>query len=370
MDKKYLLIILVILVSTISFLRSFLGLIGIVPWHIGYSDIFNEDRIKPATAFQIPYLEKPIEYPIITGFFIYLMWFFGKNLLGYALLSYLFLTSFAVITALFLYRLCQLLKVNDNRILQFFVFAPSLLFFSVFNWDIMAVMLMVVSIYYFHKNKYGLASFMLALGFNAKLFPAVILPFMLLKTNNKHRITIVLVFLLTFLALNLYFITSSFDMWKLTYSAHAIRNPNTDSIWHLTGLQKNIVNLLSSGLFLLFYTLLVIHHKKFDLAALGTLSISGLLALTKIFSPQYILWMLPFFVLLPYLGKWIFYGLELTNIIVFFSTTALLLLSKNLTLSLASGTFVILRFLLLCFLILFISHKFNKLAIFTKTKGI
>src|SRR3989338_8377099 len=113
MNKKILITIIIIIISTLSFSRSFLGLIGIIPWHYGYSDIFNEDRIIPE-AKKIPYMEKPIEYPIITGFFIYFMGYFGKNLLGYAVLTWIFLTLSVIITALVLHQLCEVHNINKS----------------------------------------------------------------------------------------------------------------------------------------------------------------------------------------------------------------------------------------------------------------
>lgn len=347
MDKKYVIVAFVIIVSTLSFARSFLGLIGIIPWHIGYSDIFNYDRINPATAAQVPYVEKPVEYPVITGFFIYLMWLFGRNLLGYALLSYISLTLFAVITALFLYKLCSLLKIPHNRLWWFFALAPSMLLFNIFNWDMLAVMFMTLSVYYFYKEKPGLAALFIGLGFNAKLFPAVLLPIMFLKAGKKERMKMSLIFLAAFLVLNSYFIFNNYELWKATYSFHSIREPNIDSIWHLTGLSVSMVNSLSAALFLLFYLILIVNHKKFDFISMSFLSIALLLIFAKIFSPQYILWALPFFVLLPHLNKGLFYLLESANIIVFFTTAAWILSIKNIVLLGISNVFVIARAMLL-----------------------
>ncbi|MBI3035925.1 hypothetical protein HYY71_06405, partial [Candidatus Woesearchaeota archaeon] len=103
MERKLsLAIAIVVIISAISFARSFFGMAGVIPWHYGYSDIFNEDRINPALAQRMPYLESPVEYPLITGFFIYFMWLLGKSLLGYAIFTWVFLTMSAVATAIIL----------------------------------------------------------------------------------------------------------------------------------------------------------------------------------------------------------------------------------------------------------------------------
>src|SRR3989338_9706831 len=116
MNKKILITIIIIIISTLSFARSFLGLVGIIPWHYGYSDVFNVDRINLLNTQKIPYLEVQIEYPVITGFFIYLMWHFGKSLLGYALLTYAFLTIFALIAAIYLYKFTREPNTDEKKI--------------------------------------------------------------------------------------------------------------------------------------------------------------------------------------------------------------------------------------------------------------
>ncbi|MBI4452373.1 DUF2029 domain-containing protein [Candidatus Woesearchaeota archaeon] len=366
--EKLLIISFVLIVSFLSFARSFSGLIGVLPWHLGYSDIFNEDRISPSTALKIPYVEKPVEYPIIIGFFIYLMWLFGKSLLGYALLSFVFLTLASIITALTLYKLCGLLNIEKGRIWVFFVFAPSMIAFGIFNWDMLAVMFAVLAIYYYCKNKRGWAALFLALGFNAKLFPVLILPFMLLKTDYKNRIKMLLIFLFVSLALNLYFAINSYEVWKNIFTFHSLREPNIDSIWYLAGLKVGFINRLSTALYSAAYLLLLYYHKKLDVVKIIFISLMLFLLFTKVFSPQYLLWILPFFVLIC-ISKVYFYILELANIAVFFFTTYWLVGLKQPLFLYLSHFFVIVRTLVLVYILYSLLNK-HKFAIFTKTKNI
>ena len=363
-------VVFTIIVLMISFARSFLGLIGAIPWHYGYSDVFNEDRIGIEAAKKIPYLETPIEYPLITGLFIYAMWFLGRSLLGYAALTWLFLTVFAVVTAIALHKLCGLLNVGKKRIFWFYIFAPSLVFFGVYNWDIIAVMLMVLAVYFFYRHQHAWAAVFLGLGFNAKLFPVILLPIMLLKSGLRQGVKIALVFLLTFLVLNIYFIANSFDVWKETYSFHSSREPNIDSAWALTVLGTSAINTLSAVLFLLFYSALIFYHKKHDFPALGFASLILFLLFNKVFSPQYVLWILPFFVLSSNISKKLFYSLEATNLIVFFSTSYFILASKGYVFLAASHISVIARSLLLAYLLYIILAKSasSDIAILKTTK--
>ncbi len=369
MNKKILIVIFVVLVSFISFSRSFLGLIGAVPWQYGYSDVFNEDRINPVTALKLPYLEVTIEYPLITGFFIYLAWFFGKSLLGYAILSYVLLTLFAIIAAMTLYKLCGILNAAKNRLWMFFVFAPSMIVFNIFNWDIIAVMFMVLAIYSYYRNKFIWASLFLALGFNAKLFPVLLLPIMLLKTGWKNKIKISLTFVITCIFLNIYFMIKNFSVWKSTYIFHSLRQPNIDSVWVLTGLNTQTINILSLALFLLFFALLVYNHKKYDTIKMGFLAVLLFLIVNKIFSPQYMLWLLPFFVLSSFITKIPYYVLEVSNLIVFFATSTWILASKEFMFLFISHISIVVRSIILVYL-LYIIIKSSASNMETNTKNI
>lgn len=351
MGKKLLIVVLVLIVFTISFTRSFLGLIGAVPWHYGYSDVFNEDRIDEELAKQIPYLERPIEYQILTGFFIYLIWYLGKSLLGYAIFTWVLLTIFAIIAAIALYKLCELLKIGKERIFWFYIFAPSLIIFGVYNWDVIAVMLTVLAVYFFYKNKFGFSAIFLSLGFNAKLFPVLILPLMLLKTNIKQGIKVFSIFLITSLILNLYFIIYSFDVWKITYLFHGLREPNMDSIWSLTNLSTSTINMLSIVLFLIPYMVLIFFHRKYDLISLSLASIALFLVCNKIFSPQYIIWLLPFFALSQTMTRKMFYSLETANLVVFFSISHWLLAAKEQVYLTISNISTIARSLILAYIV-------------------
>lgn len=351
MNQKLWIVLLVLAVSVISFGRSFLGFVGVIPWNYGYSDIFNEDRINPELGNKIPYLKTPVEYPLITGFFVYAMWHFGKNILGYSLLTGIFLSLCSVITAIALYGLCDIFEIRKQKTYLFFIFAPSLMLFSIYNWDIIAVMFTVLALYSFSKSQFLLSGVFLSLGFNAKLFPVILLPLMMLKTDFKNSVKMAAMFLIVSLALNGYFIVNSFEVWKATYTFHAAREPNMDSTWALTHLGVDIVNILSAALFLLAYLILAFNHKKYDLVTISFMSILLFLVFNKVFSPQFILWLLPFFVLSQAISKKEFYLLEFLNIAVFFSTAYWLLASRLDGILLISQISVVLRSLILAYLV-------------------
>ncbi len=311
-------IILTIVASTISALISYPGFSSTIPYYIGYSDIniFTQKAIDPT----FPYIGKDIEYPVITGVFIHTMGLFGNNF--YYITSSVFLTLFAVITSIFLYKIVETLKLDKKKLIYFYILTPTFLFFTIYNWDIIAVMFVSMSFYFFIKEKPVKSSVFLALAVASKLYPAVFLIPFLFKTKREKRSKFLVVFVLVFLFVNSYFMLSNFNGWLFTYNFHNTRSANYDSIfgviqYFIPSISSSFVNIVSLALFGISYILLVILRRKRDIFELCFMSILLFLFFNKVFSPQFLLWTLMFFVLIRF-NKKIFYSLEASNFLVFF----------------------------------------------------
>jgi len=114
--------------------------------------------------------------------------------------------------------------------------------------------------------------------------------------------------------------------WFYFFSFNATRMPNVDSLWNVLGLMisslldVNAINKISFVLFALSSRWLCGILKKGEVEA-GFFGVTLLFLLsTKVFSPQYLLWLLPFFALVLPPSKKLFYALELSNAVVLFST--------------------------------------------------
>src|SRR3989338_6081699 len=351
------LIIIFIISSLFCFTVKYLGMKEVIPWFIGYSDIspFNKIALQPG----LPYIDKDVEYPAITGLFIHLTGL-GKTKENYFLLSSFFLVLFGLLTLITLYKLVLEKGIDKKRLIIFFAAAPSILFFMIYNWDLIAIFFTVLSLYFFRQKKDVSAAIFLSLGFNAKLFPILLLPIMLLKRDSIIKwVKIIFSFFITSIIVNIYFIIKNFDGWLFFYTFNSLREPNPDSMWGIiyrfSGIEIKLIGLISLVLFLIFYLFIIFYYRKKNIYYLGAASILLFLIFNKVFSPQYILWLLPFFILIPKLNKISFYSLEISNLIVLFSILPWIFIIPKIDLFLnISQFFVIVRHIIMIYLVYFI----------------
>lgn len=365
-----------------------IGLIKGAPAWIFYSDTlgFYEKTTTPGFF----YLDKNIEYPVIIGLFLQLMGYFSASRAGYFIFSSLFLVLAAVLATYFLHKLAS--EENEKRILKYWIFAPSMVVFLTYNWDIFAILFIVVALYLVKENSNEvnishirtnmtykennendkkrnlMAAGFLALGASAKLYPIIYLAPLFLKAKDwSERIKIILVFGLTLLAVNLPFMILNFSGWSYFVRLNSERNSNPDSIWTIArfffrDLGVPGINSISLILFLAAAGLLLWKFRRESFLKLCFGLTILFLLFNKVFTPQYLMWLLPFFVLLPELKAKEFYFLEFSNLAVFFSILPWFFLGHDMFYFYLSAPFVILRHLMLIFMLWHIlTTRFNAL---------
>ncbi|MFX1518586.1 MAG: glycosyltransferase 87 family protein [Promethearchaeota archaeon] len=324
-ENVYVFLMLIAFIGVLSAYFHAVNALHKLPMHIAYSDILA--FYGKATEPGLPYIDKLIEYPVITGFFIHFMGVLGENYVGYYFQTSLFLILFATAATFVLYQFPE--KKDEKRLVIYWIFAPSMFFFLIYNWDIIAVFLVIIAFSAIKQDKDYLASLFLALGFSSKFYPIIYLfPLLLKKKEIAEWIKIIGVFGVTTLIINLFFMFSNFEGWYYFISFNSLRPPNLDSIWGAIdfflhyGLSISRMNMLSLFLIATSSILLMWNFRQEEstIKFCFTLTLIFLL-FNKVFSPQYLLWLLPFFVLLPQFEKKVFYALELSNLIVFFTIT-------------------------------------------------
>lgn len=250
-----------------------------------------------------------VEYPVLTGLFLWFTGLFVDDGNAFLKVSALFLMPFGSITAYLLGRM------TGWRALMWAA-SPALVWYSFHNWDLLVVAAVVAGIWSWYRGHSIAAAIWFGIGGALKMYPILfVAPLALERWHAGKKADAARVFAAgagALIALNLPFMLINFSGWWATYDFHKVRGPNFDSIWGLLAdgsssewLFVPKLNLLVAVLTVSWFGLALgagwWRAKKEGvypfLQVAGALLISFLLW-NKVHSPQYTLWLLPFFVVL------------------------------------------------------------------------
>lgn len=257
-----------------------------------------------------------IEYPVLTGMFMWASSLPVQDADGWFRLSALLLAPFAVLIA---YLLTQM----SGRRALLWAAAPALVLYAFHNWDLLVVTASVTGFWLWWKRKFGWAGLLFGIGAALKMYPILFLaPLVLDRLHAGDRKNAIVgggAGIGGVLAANLPFMLWNWQGWLATYAFHKQRGPNFDTIWYLgwPNWMPDRVNLVSGGLTVLFFlgclvagVALARGRRRFPFLQVCAALLATFLLWNKVHSPQYTLWLLPFFVLLRVsIGWWVAYAL-------------------------------------------------------------
>ncbi len=257
-----------------------------------------------------------IEYPVLTGLFMWFAGLFADNANGYLIITSALLAPFALVTALWLGRMARW------RALMWAA-SPAIVLYAFHNWDLIAVAACVAGIWLWFRDRDLFAAVAFGVGGAVKLYPAFLLAPLVLYVARKRGWTpaaaVAGAGAGALIAVNLPFALANFEGWLATYRFHSLRSGNFDSIWNLgfSSVEPSALNLLTGGLTAgAFVAALAVgwarsaRGQMFPFVPVGAAMVAAFLLFSKVHSPQYTLWLLPFFVLcaIP-VGWWVAYTL-------------------------------------------------------------
>jgi uncharacterized membrane protein len=172
------------------------------------------------------------------------------------------------------------------------------------NWDLWAIATMMLAIYWFDRKQYLHSSLVLSLSISTKFLPVFLLipiGFILWRDEKvKELIKYLIVVASTWLVINLPFVLTTPTGWSRFYRLNLERGADWGSFWlalQQLGITLTNLNYLSVLLLLIALTsvALLLFELKYTptLASVAFIVLASVMLASKVYSPQYVLWLTP-----------------------------------------------------------------------------
>jgi uncharacterized membrane protein len=253
-------------------------------------------------AHPFPYVDDRIEYPVLTGIFMTVPAAFAHGINEYLRFTSIGLWACAVGCVSVLWSI-------DRKAAWCFALCPLLLVYSVINWDLFAILLMLLGWRAYIRQRYVAAGAWLALGTFAKLFPAFLLVFCLVELVRswRARATPTAAADLTRFAasatvasvvVNVPFMVLAFHNWSYFWSFNASRNNHSGLLCWLHILSNTRLGPTNAVLTAITLAALAIGAiavwRSARVAHVAALVFFVFMLIEKVYSPQYTLWLVMF----------------------------------------------------------------------------
>jgi uncharacterized membrane protein len=241
--------------------------------------------------------EKSVEYPVITGV---VMW--ATTYISHSFKSYF--NANAILIALLFFALLLLLRRSHPQYWYLLPLSPAVIGSLYINWDLWAIATMLLAIYWFDRKAEVASALALGVSISTKFLPVFLLiPISIIlfrQAKIKNLLKYVTYTALTFLAINLPVYLTTPDGWWRFYSLNLHRGSDWGSMWYALsnlGIDLTHQNYLSVLCALIGMTALAIF--LLQLRSVPTLAHTAIFvfviitAVSKVYSPQYVLWLTP-----------------------------------------------------------------------------
>lgn len=267
--------------------------------HACYSDLPSLFEARGLSTHQWPFAsdENSVEYPVVTAMVMYATSFAANSPVSYFNVNIFFLIL------LFIGTVILVRKIRPDFAYLVPV-APAMIASLFINWDLWAIATMLLAIYWFDRKKYLGSAALLGLSISTKFLPIFLLipiVFILWRESKiKEAVKYIAITFATWLAINLPFAVTTPTGWWRFYKLNLERGPDWGSIWlALQQLGVNFTNLnwLSILLLLIAFTTIAVLFFELQhtptLASVSFFVLASVMLASKVYSPQYVLWLTP-----------------------------------------------------------------------------
>ncbi|WP_300681629.1 glycosyltransferase 87 family protein [Nocardioides sp.] len=188
-----------------------------------------------------------------------------------------------------------------------FAASPMLLFTGLVNWDMLAVACVAGALFSWSRGQPGWTGIAIGLGTAVKLYPLFLLGALLVICLRRRQIpafvTATAAAVITWLLVNAPAMLSGYAEWNVFWTFNSGRGADLGSLWlvaqQATGhvFTPHTINVWSWLLFGAWCGLTLAvglaARRTPSFAELGFVIVAGFLIVNKVYSPQYVLWLLP-----------------------------------------------------------------------------
>jgi uncharacterized membrane protein len=299
-----------------------------------YSDVPYLYSGRGFAAGYLPYADnggryQAMEYPVVIGYFAYGTAWITRTLAGspdlaerravagdqvygqpgvvaesslYFIVTAVLLAPFALLAAWFL------AGVHRRRPWDAMLVAasPALLLAGLVNWDLLAVTAVAGALWAWSRGRPVLSGVLIGLGTATKLYPMFLLGALLVVCIRRGRLrafaAAAAAAAAAWLAVDLPAMLTDFDQWKIFWTFNDQRGADLGSlwlVWQQAGhtVTPRVINLVSLGFFAAVCAGVLVlglrARRTPRIPQLALLVVVGFLVVNKVYSPQYVLWLLP-----------------------------------------------------------------------------
>ena len=268
--------------------------------HACYSDIpalYSERELdKGVWAYSSG--NKSVEYPVIQGA---VMWLSAK-VIPAGVANY-FYGSAILLALLFIFIAFITFKIRPE-FTYLLPLAPAMVASLYINWDLWAIATMMLAIYWFDKKAEFASAVALGIAISTKFLPVFLLIPIAIIFFRQEKISkffkYLAISIAVFLSINLPVALTTPEGWWRFYSMNLHRGSDLGSIWYALsnfGIDLTHQNYLSVLTLLIGLTALTIYLLQLravpSLAQAAFLVMVVVMAASKVYSPQYVLWLTP-----------------------------------------------------------------------------
>ena len=267
--------------------------------HACYSDIPALFGSRGLDKNEWPFTsdDNSVEYPVVTAMAMYVTSFVANSPASYFNVNIFFLILLFIATVV-------LVRKIRPEFAYLVPVAPAMIASLYINWDLWAIATMMLAIYWFDRKKYLYSALIMGLSISTKFLPVFLLipiAFILWRDDKvKELIKYVGIVAATWIALNLPFALTTPTGWWRFYKLNLERGPDWGSFWlalQQLGISLTNLNYLSVLLLLIALTsvAILLFELKYTptLASVAFIVLASVMVASKVYSPQYVLWLTP-----------------------------------------------------------------------------